>query len=1161
MTIRVALRHVTEYRYDTLINLGPQEVRLRPAPHCRTPVPNYSLTIEPPDHYLNWQQDPHGNFVARLMFLKPTRKFRVAVDLIAEMTVINPFDFFIEPAAEQFPFEYAPELANDLVPFLERLPVAPQLAKYLRTIDTSPRKTVDFLVDLNLKLQRDVSYLIRMEPGVQSPEETLTKGSGSCRDSAWLMVQVLRSFGLAARFVSGYLIQLTPDLKPLEGAAGATEDFTDLHAWAEVFLPGAGWIGLDPTSGLLTGEGHIPLAATPSPQTAAPISGCVDECKVEFGFEMTVTRAHEDPRVTKPYTDEEWVEIDRLGHVVDERLQRGDVRLTMGGEPTFVSIDDMESPEWNTGAVGLHKQRLSVELIHRLRSRFGPGGLLHFGQGKWYPGESLPRWAYTCLWRKDGQPIWSNSKWLGGGEPPCRTGTPARPCLSDKGEDKQDGQESPTYEASVDRAGLFLTEVARKLQVEPRWIQSAYEDVWKTVEQEHKLPVDVDARKFDLDADEDRRRLARIVEKGPTRKAGFVLPLTRAWWQTRAGWVSSPWPLRAERLFLLPGDSPIGLRLPLDSLPIGGPVSARLLYSIDPLAERQPLPAYTELRVATRGRQFEHDQVTITEQGRGSAARAWKTTERDVAKKLATDDDANDAPSERSSNSPPKGAVPDVVRTAMCIEPRNGRLHVFMPPVESLEDYLELIAVVEATAEAMQQPVVLEGYLPPPDHRIQVMKVTPDPGVIEVNVHPAGSWDELKEITTGVYDEARLTRLGTEKFQLDGKHSGTGGGNHIVLGGPTPADSPFLRRPDLLRSLVSYWNNHPALSYIFSGQFIGPTCQAPRIDEGRRDSLYELELAFEQIPQEGPVPPWLVDRVFRHLLVDITGNTHRAEFCIDKLYSPDHANGRLGLLEFRAFEMPPHARMSLTQQLLVRAFVAWFWDEPYRQPLARWGTALHDKFMLPHYLAADLRDVLRDLKQAGFVFRDDWFAPHLEFRCPPIGEIARDGITLTLRQAIEPWYVLGEEPGAGGTARYVDSSVERVEVKVTGFDASRFAVTCNGRKVPLQATGTSGEYVAGVRYRAWQPPSCLHPTIPVHAPLMMDLVDLWQRRSLGGCQYHVGHPGGLNPAVYPINTLEAESRRAGRFLKLGHTGGTITVADEWPSPDFPCTLDLRQPQR
>jgi uncharacterized protein (DUF2126 family)/transglutaminase-like putative cysteine protease len=1116
MAIRVALRHVTEYRYDRLIGLGPQEVQLRPAPHCRTPVRSYSLTIEPAGHFINWLQDPHGNFIARLVFPEKTPALRVTVDLLADITVINPFDFFIEAAAEEFPFEYAPELAKDLAPFLECLPVGPLLADYLRTLDVSPRRTISFLVDLNQRLQRDIRYLIRMEPGVQTCERTLENRSGSCRDSAWLLVQILRNFGLAARFVSGYLIQLTPDQKPLEGPAGATHDFTDLHAWTEVFIPGAGWIGLDPTSGLLTGEGHLPLAATPAPQSAAPITGSHEPCDVEFRTTMTVTRAHEDPRVTKPYTDDQWQAIDRLGDLVDARLQRGDVRLTMGGEPTFVSIDDMQSPEWNTAAVGLHKQALSVELIQRLRRRFGPGGLLHFGQGKWYPGESLPRWAFTCLWRNDGQPIWSN---------PQLFGDVSRPASVD-----------------AERSGEFLAEFADRLGVGDQWIREAYEDIWRTIEQEQKLPVDVDPRDYDLDDDEDRRRLGKILERGLSRVAGYVLPLTKAWWQAQPRWTSGPWPIRSERLFLLPGDSPLGLRLPLDSLPVLGPPDSKMLYALDPFANRAPLPGYVELRRSANHSFTEAPEVQITEQRKGEEAQPRQRRE------FEREDEQQDWVSR------------GVVRTAMCVEPRNGRLHVFMPPVAVLEDYLELVAALEETAESLDQPIVLEGYLPPPDPRLQVVKVTPDPGVIEVNVHPARSWTELKEITTGVYEEARAARLGTEKFQLDGKHTGTGGGNHIVLGGPTAADSPFLRRPDLLRSLIAYWNNHPSLSYVFSSQFIGPTSQAPRVDEGRRDALYELELAFAQIPEHTAVPAWLVDRVFRHLLVDLTGNTHRAEFCIDKLYSPDHANGRLGLVEFRAFEMPPHAQMSLTQQLLVRAIVAWFWESPYRQPLARWGTSLHDKFLLPHYLKTDFHDVLRDLQHAGFDFRDEWFAPHLEFRCPPIGEIHRDGIRLELRQAIEPWYVLGEEAGTGGTARYVDSSVERMQALVSGFDPARFAVACNGRKLPLQPTDTIGEYVAGLRYRAWQPPSCLHPTIRVHTPLTFDIVDQWRGTSIGGCRYHIDHPGGLNPQVFPINPLEAESRRAARFFNLGHTGGPISLADEPTHPEYTRTLDLRQPR-
>ncbi|MFV0441939.1 MAG: DUF2126 domain-containing protein, partial [Planctomycetaceae bacterium] len=886
MPIRVALHHVTEYKYDRLIHVGPQVVRLRPAPHCRTPIESYSLQIEPEQHFINWQQDPHGNFNARLVFPEKTKLFRVTVDLVANMTVINPFDFFIEESAEEFPFQYDSELAKDLKPYLETMAVGPRFQKYLETVDVSPRRTVSFLVDLNQKVQRDVSYLIRLEPGVQAPEETLSKGSGSCRDSAWLLAQVMRHFGLATRFVSGYLIQLVADQKSLDGPTGPEADFTDLHAWTEVFLPGAGWVGLDPTSGLLTGEGHIPLAATPIPQTAAPISGATEQCEVEFGFAMRVTRVHEDPRVTKPYTEEEWTRIDAVGAAVDTRLNHGDVRLTMGGEPTFVSIDDMEGPEWTVAAVGPHKQQLSDDLIRRLRDRFASGALLHFGQGKWYPGESLPRWAYTCMWRKDGEPIWNNAR-----------------LLADIGR---------SQELAAPQAEQFVQHFARRIGVDQCWINPAYEDLWHMLEQEHKLPADVDPSQIDADDTEERRRLVRALERGINTPVGYVLPLTRAWWQADARWSSGPWPFRTEKLYLIPGDSAIGLRLPLESLPVAGYTGSYSVPTRDPFDGRPELPAYVELRRAARDRRMAiESRVQIAEQRR-------------------------DQTSSTVDESAPLDLAPflplGVVRTAMCVEPRFGRLHVFMPPVGTLEDYLELVAAVEDTAEELQLPVVIEGYLPPHDPRINIIKVTPDPGVIEVNIQPAHNWEELKSITTGIYDEARQSRLGTEKFQLDGRHSGTGGGNHIVLGAATPGDSPFLRRPDLLRSLIGYWNNHPSLSYIFSGLFIGPTSQAPRVDEGRRDAMYELELAFSQVAPFSNPPYWIVDRLFRNLLVDLTGNTHRAEFCIDKLYSPDSSTGRLGLVELRAFEMPPHARMSLTQQLLVRAIIAMFWERPDQSP-------------------------------------------------------------------------------------------------------------------------------------------------------------------------------------------------------------------------------------
>ncbi|HXA20869.1 MAG TPA: transglutaminase family protein [Acetobacteraceae bacterium] len=1102
MPLSVALTHRTTYHYDRLVALGPQTIRLRPAPHARTPVLSYALIVEPKPHFINWQQDPQGNHLARVVFPERVTHFDVTVDLVADMATIDPFDFFLEPEAEQWPFSYDPLLEQELAPFRRLAPIGPRLQALLDAVPRGEQRTVDMLVGLNRAVQSRVAYIVRMEPGVWTPEETLAAGQGSCRDSAWLLVQALRQLGYAARFVSGYLIQLVGDVKPLTGPEGPTADFTDLHAWAEAYLPGAGWVGLDATSGLLTGEGHIPLAATPDPQSAAAITGAVEKCETEFGFDMHVTRVRETPRVTKPYSEAQWQDILAMGAAVDRALAAGNVRLTMGGEPTFVAATDFDEPEWNTNALGPTKQRLAAQLMGRLRALWAPGSALQNVSGKHYPGEQLPRWALYAHWRADGEPVWRTQELL--------------------------ATEEDTDTATPADAARFCAALAERLQVDPSLINPAYEDTDYYLWREHRLPANVVAENAKLADEMERARLARVFGHGLDASVGSVLPLRRAVRDDVRIWQSGKWYFRDGTVFLVPGDSPIGFRLPLDSLPWADPDAIETDAEPDPFAPLPPLPPRQTLRPAAP------PSDTM-----GAGAEGFRPV-------------AQEAPVVGRGE-------PDLVRTALCVEPRGGMIHVFFPPLYAADDWLALVAAVEDTAGELGRKVVLEGYLPPRDPRLQHFSVTPDPGVIEVNVHPASSWTEIVQRGDQLYEEARQVGLATEKFMIDGRHVGTGGGNHVVMGAADANDSPFLRRPDLLKSLLGFWHNHPSLSYLFSGLFIGPSSQHPRIDEARQDSLGELEIAFAQIVPKQEVAPWLVDRMFRHLLADMTGNTHRTEFCIDKLYAPETATGRLGLVECRALEMPPHARMSAAQLLLMRAAVAAFWDRPYERRLVHWGTRIHDDFLLPHYVGQDFADVLDELGGLGYRFDPAWFAPHFEFRFPRIGEVTLHGATLEVRHALEPWHVLGEEPAGGGTARFVDSSVERVQALVSGWVDERFVLACNGSAVPLTPTERAGEYVGGVRFKAWQPPvSALHPTLPAQTPLVFDLYDRWTGRSLGGLTHHVSHPGGRNYEHFPVNANEAEARRRARFFPIGHTPGPMTEPLLALSREHPRTLDLRR---
>jgi uncharacterized protein (DUF2126 family) len=1061
MSIQVALNHRTQYRYDKAVSIGPQVIRLRPAPHCRTPILSYSLSVIPAGHLLNWQLDVHNNHLARLLFPDKTNEFVVEVDLVAELSPFNPFDFFLEPGVEDYPFEYAPDLAKDLEPYGWVDPAGPRLQAFLGRLSRETRGTISFLVDLNRRVRNEIKYVTRLDPGVQTCEQTLEKCMGSCRDSAWLLVQILRHLGIAARFVSGYLIQLAADERASEGPSGPQTDSADFHAWAEAFLPGAGWTGMDPTSGLFAGEGHIPLVCTPNASKAAPIEGTVELANVDFQYAMSIRRLNDAPRPSKPFSEEAWLQVEHLAHRVDADLEAQDVRMTMGGEPTFVGIDEPESPQWNIDALGPMKRTRGLALIRCLREKVAPGAVLHYGQGKWYPGEPLPRWALSCSWRLDRVPVWENIDLI--------------------------GREDQDYGFGAADAFKFIEALARRLQVSFENMLPAYDG-----------------------------------ECEATEPAGYILPIRRRQPAGRLCWSSQLWFVRPERLLLSPGDSPIGYRIPTESMPWVAPDELEYEYETAPFANRIKLPSLPDRRM-------------------------------DLFQRSPLTDSLPALPSTSET-------APELIRPSLCVQAREGRLHVFLPYAPNLADYLDLLAAVEDTCQYLHKAVWLEGYPPPSDPRLRSFSITPDPGVLEVNLPPASNWDELERINTLLFEEARHNRLTAEKFAYDGSHIATGGGGHIVIGGATVLDSPFLRRPDLLRSMLAFWQNHPSLSYLFGGMYVGPTSQSPRVDEARMDALYELEVAFSNLPAND-CPPITVDGLFRNLLVDVTGNSHRAEFCVDKLYPPVGLGLRLGLLELRAFEMAPHVRMGLIGMLLVRALVCMFWKHPFEGSLVRWGTALHDHFMLPHFVRRDLSDVLTYLRRSVYNFEEKWFAAHLEFRFPKIGSITAEGVELELRHALEPWNVLAEETTSGRTVRAVDSSFERIQVKVSGITPeSRYVVACNGRRVPLYSTGKHGETIAGVRYRARQLSAVLHPTIPVHAPLIFDIVDRWKERSIGRCAYHVGSPDGHAYRGRPGNATEAADRRWQRFQRSEDAmPAMIEVPEEETNPIFPMTLDLRLP--
>jgi uncharacterized protein (DUF2126 family)/transglutaminase-like putative cysteine protease len=1085
--VRLLLRHRSHYRYERPAALGPHDIRLRPAAHAKAKIETYALHVQPPCT-LRWQQDPAGNRLARLAFKAGERI--PFLDLLVEMAIdirpVNPFDFFVDPRCEHMPFAYAEETVRELAPYLDQDDPAyrggPHLEAFLRDLPREGR-TVDLLVAMNSAVHKRLRYVIREEAGIWTPEQTLAEGRGSCRDSAVLLVAALRSRGLAARFVSGYLVQLTDEGMIPDEPKGVQRDVVDLHAWAEAYVPGGGWVGLDATSGLLCGEGHIPLACTAHPAAAAAMVGSSDVVGTA-SFEMTVERLGHEPRPTAPFPEETWGALTAAGERVDEVLARQGVELTTGGEPTFTSRLHPEKPEWNGEALGATKWEQGLALASALRARLAPGGVLLHRFGKQYPGESLPRWALDVIGRRDGTPLTRAQ-----GVPPPG---------------------SPTSESAL----RLIEAIAARLRIAGSATQPGFEDPWHYLQEEARLPVGIDPHDTDLNAPEARRRLARVLDRGLRREVGFALPLAPDEANEPEGWRTERWTFRRERLYLVPGDSPMGLRLPLGSIDGEPPL---------PL-EEESAPGERDPR---RPKEEQKQAVVGAREGGRLAQRA--------------------------------------PRTALCVEPRDGRLYVFVPPLPSARRFCDLVRAIDDAASALDLRIVLEGYPPPKSPELLQFAVTPDPGVLEVNIPPTKTSREYVTLLEAVFDAALHVGLTTERHQLDGRPAGSGGGNHITMGGATPLASPFLRRPDLLASLLAFAQHHPSLSYLFTGLFVGPTSQAPRVDEARLDALYELEIALARAHAHQahglasePPPPWLCDSLFRHLLVDVGGSTHRTEFCIDKLFDPGSPHGRQGLVELRAFEMPPHLRMAVAQTALARALVAAFAREPYEGPLVRWGQVLHDRFLLPTWLWKDFEDVLAHLARAEVALPREAYRAFLEHRCPLVGALQANDVRIELRNAIEPWHVLGEETVASGTARYVDSSMERVEVRVEGLIAERHAVTVNGQALPLRATGMAGEHVGGVRFRAWAPPHSLHPHLGIHHPLQLEVIDTWGRRSLGACEYHVWHPEGRAFDAPPLTRFEAAARRSQRFRIGSPSLRPVTVQPAPAHPDAPYTLDLRR---
>jgi uncharacterized protein (DUF2126 family) len=1077
---QLVLRYGLEQAFDRPVRLSTHWLRLRPAPGAPARLQAYSLRVRGAPHFINWVRDPFGNHLARLDLPEATTALEIEAEYRLELPDYNPFDFLLDPGVAEYPFDYPEALAEELRPYLQLGAPGPRTQAWLRTAERTPGPTLARLSAWAGALSRAFDDAGPGEPSAVCAETVIARGEATAWERAWLATLALRARGLATRFVCGLRLHCPP-----AGQAGQHD--ASLIAWVQVYLPGGGWIGLDPQSGLFTDATHLPLAAATDPLRALPWIGYREACgeRARTRILLEPGEPTSPPREARYVSEALWARASATCESVARAARDADLEMVIA--PSLSLRADEEGPEWHTQALGGRKQALAAALIDQLCARLGLAPVVQAGQGDWFAGEPAPRWRMTAWWRADGRPVWSRGSPLTGSE-----------------------REEP--DTAEDAEG-FSRALAEALGLPAQAVQPAWEDPMQDLWAErHALQYRPGSA--ELATPEGRAALLDQLCARRAAPAGYVLPLAAG--DAPGRWSTGPWSLRRDALYLLPGEAPLGFRLPLDAL--AESALAPEPPPADPFAPPESLPQGPHGPVAAGG------EGQILDHG---------------------------------------------PRSALCVELRQGRLRVFIPPLRRTEELLHLLAAVEAVALARGLHVALEGYAPPPDARVRRLEIEPDVGCLRLALPGLQDAPAQHELLATVYRVAGELGLEASRLAPDGSLLPCAVGDRIDLAGPDAARSPFLRSPALLGALLRYWQAHPALSFLFAAPPVGQAASAPRVEEGRDDALYELELALARLPADARERPWLADRYLRQLTADVAGDPTRAEFQFDHLYHPQRAERRQGSLRLGGWEALPDARLTAIRLLLLRALVLRLAAAP-PGVAAAWGSALRDRFLLPAVLEADLRSVLDELAGAGFDVPYAAFEPWLQARFPVLGRLASGHLELTLRPALEPWPLLAETASGGGTARFIDVANTRVEFRLRGLTPGRHAVLCNGRRLPLQPMATAGEAVAGLRFKASDPPATLHPGLPVTERLDLELLDLRSGRILDRGRYIPARSLAPGPVAAPPEALPGtdpqtrqpprpagvQGGQPGRFERLGPGGRREVVPGPQVDPRQPYSLDL-----